>query len=69
MSDKKIKVDMSRHQRPYERGPQTRKNLADEFAREFPGEKLASTGEAMYDEMEARLRALYDQRKLAKEKE
>jgi hypothetical protein len=69
MPDEKIPVDMTRHQRPYTRGPQTRKNLEDEFAREFPGERLSQTGEALYEEMERRIRQKQTASKLEKGQE
>jgi hypothetical protein len=67
MSDEVIKVDMSRHQRPYTRGPQTRKNLEAEFAREFPGETVSGTGEEMYNIMEQKLHERAAQRKAARD--
>jgi hypothetical protein len=66
MSDEKIRVDMSRHQRPYTRGPQARKNILDEFSREFPGAEIPGGDEEAYDAMESRLRALAESRKAAK---
>jgi hypothetical protein len=69
MAEEKIPVDMSRIQRPYTRGPQTRKNLEEEFAREFPGEQIAATGEARHDTMERMLRELATKRKVGKDKE
>lgn len=67
MGEEKHTVDMDRVQRPYSRGPQTRKNLEEEFAREFPGEKVAATGEARYEVMEEKLRQLATGRKAAKD--
>lgn len=69
MSDERKKVDLSRLQRPYIRGPQARKNLEDEFAREFPGEEVAAQGEERYEAMEQRLRDLAAKRKAEKDKE
>jgi hypothetical protein len=49
-------VDMDRIQRPYERGPQARKNVEDEFARAVPGVRVDDlAGAARLDEMERRL--------------
>jgi hypothetical protein len=64
--DEKQPVDMTRHQRPYTRGPQARKNIEDDFAREFPGETVAAAGEARYEEMEARLRLRAVERQAAR---
>jgi hypothetical protein len=57
MSEEKLPVDMTRHQRPYLRGPKSRANLEAEFARELPGVSVPGQGEERYRKMEELLYA------------
>jgi hypothetical protein len=56
MADEKIKIDMTKHQRAYEPGPQTRKRVVEEFEAAYPDPetrpKLKGAGAALYEEME-----------------